>query len=105
MNISTLRTNPDKLLAKIQSDLKEVRHREDKRINPLIAGVTGAVIAAGVTVAATKVLSDNKTRNKLKHTLSDAKTQAIDYVRSMNKPKKVKKITKMVKKSKKTDKK
>lgn len=48
------------------------------------AGIAGAVIGAGVT-AATVALSDKKTRNKVLHTLNEAKEHAMDTINSKKK--------------------
>jgi hypothetical protein len=47
------------------------------------AGVAGAVIGAGVAVAATKVLSDKKNQEKLKKTLRTAHKQVKSGVKSL----------------------
>lgn len=44
------------------------------------AGVAGAVALAGVAVAATMVMQDEKTRGKVRNVLMNAKDKAIDYI-------------------------
>jgi len=58
-------------------------------ISPIIAGVAGAVIGAGIVAGA--VLSDKNNRERVKKTLIDAKDQAVDYVEGMQKQAKDKK--------------
>lgn len=58
---------------KMQNDNKNV-------IGAVVAGVTGAAAIAGVAVAATIALKDEKTRGKVKKMLINAKDQVIDYV-------------------------
>lgn len=52
----------------------------NKNIGSVVAGVAGAVAVAGVAVAATMALRDEKTREKAKKVLINVKDQAIDYV-------------------------
>lgn len=47
-------------------------------INPMIAGAAGAVIGAGVAVAATKVMSDEKTREKMAEKASEIKDKVTE---------------------------
>ena len=46
------------------------------------AGIAGAVVGAGVAVAATKIMSDEKMRNKVKDTLTHAKDQVLSAMDS-----------------------
>lgn len=55
----------------------EIRH---KGASSAAVGVAGAVIGAGVAIAATKVLSDKKTRDKIKGTFASVKGQFLDRV-------------------------
>ncbi len=52
-------------------------------VSPIITSVAGAVAIAGVAVAATMALRDEKTRKKVKKVLTNVKDQAIDYVESL----------------------
>ncbi len=52
-------------------------------MNPVIAGVTGAVIGAGIAAAATKVLTDEKMKQKIKDTVSKAKDKATAYAHTI----------------------
>ena len=45
-----------------------------------MAGVAGAVVGAGVAVAATQILSDEKNRAKVKQTFDKVKTQVMDTI-------------------------
>lgn len=50
------------------------------------AGIAGAVIGAGIVVAAT-ALSDKKTRAKVMSTVSDVKDQVMDMAKNVSKQK------------------
>lgn len=52
---------------------------DQNKIDPMVAGVTGAIIGAGVAAVTTKVLSDKKMRNKIMETVSDAKDKVVSY--------------------------
>lgn len=74
------------------------------KINPLAAGVAGAVVGAGAAVATAQVLKEEKTRKKIKAVLENAKDQTLEYVKKASKSggmqkdiKKAKKITKKAK--------
>lgn len=56
------------------------QNEKNKGVNPVAAGAAGAVIGAGIAVAATAALRDEKTRKKLQKTLMNAKDQAIDRI-------------------------
>lgn len=45
-----------------------------------MAGVAGAVVGAGVAVAATKLMSDKKTRDRVKATLTNVKDQVLEAI-------------------------
>ena len=45
-----------------------------------MAGVAGAVVGAGVAVAATQILSDKHNRDKVKDTFNKVKTQVMDTI-------------------------
>lgn len=47
-----------------------------KQLNPLMAGLAGAVIGAGVAVATSKVMSDKKSREKAKEVAQNLKDKA-----------------------------
>ena len=49
-----------------------------KNTTAAVAGVAGAVVGAGVAVAATKIMSDKKMRDKVKGTLNQVKDQVFD---------------------------
>ena len=63
--------------------------KQDKRkgsVNSVVAGVTGAVIGAGIAVAgAAVVLNDKKNREKVKKVLTNVKKQAISYMEGVQK--------------------
>lgn len=50
-----------------------------KSINPFATGLASMVIGAGVGAAATRVLTDKKTRDRLVNTFSGAKDKIISY--------------------------
>lgn len=56
---------------------------DKKGMSPMAAGVTGAVIGAGIAAAATKVLTDEKMKQKIKATVSDAKEKAVAYAHTI----------------------
>lgn len=63
-------------------DTNESSSLNNKRINPLAAGVAGAVIGTGIGVAATKVLSDKKTRDMIMHTISSTGEKVAEYIKT-----------------------
>lgn len=66
-------------------------------IGAVVAGVAGAVAVAGVAVATTMALKDEKTRKKVKNVLIKAKDQAIDYVDTFRTESNAKKGTNKIK--------
>ena len=54
--------------------------KQDKGVNPVVVGVAGAIIGAGVAVAASVALKDEKTRKKVKEVLHSLKDQAEGYI-------------------------
>lgn len=60
------------------------QNKHDDGISPAIAAVTGAVIGAGVAVAAV-AMQDEKNREKVKEVLSNVKDHAVGYVEDMQK--------------------
>lgn len=63
------------------ADNKKDDHNQG--VNPVAAGVAGAVIGAGVAVAATKILSDEETRNKIMDKAKDIRDQVKERVDNM----------------------
>lgn len=57
-------------------------NQQEPGISPIVTGVAGSVIGAGVAVAATVALRDEKTRKKVKKVLMDAKDQIAEHVHS-----------------------
>lgn len=49
-----------------------------KNTTAAVAGVAGAVVGAGVAVAATKLMSDKKMRDKVRDTFTQVKDQVVD---------------------------
>jgi len=70
--------------AKKKDDVKK-KDAKIANINPVAAGVTGAVIGAGVGVVASNALKNEKTQEKVHQVISSAKGQALDYIDSMSK--------------------
>lgn len=74
------------------------------KINPLAAGVAGAVVGAGAAVAAVQVLKEEKNRKKIKTVLENAKDQTLEYVKNARKSgeiqKDIKKAKQVAKKAK-----
>ena len=62
---------------------KKTQNREKDGVNPIVAGVTGAVI--GAVAGAAVVLNDKKNREKVKEVLSNVKNQVVGYVEDMQK--------------------
>lgn len=56
------------------------KHNNKNIVGSVAAGVAGAVAIAGVAVAATMVLTDEKTRKKVNKAITDVKDQAMEYV-------------------------
>lgn len=64
--------------------LSQKKQDEEKNgINPVVAVITGAVIGAGVAVAGSVALKEEKNRDKVREMLSSAKNQAVSYVDGM----------------------
>ena len=60
------------------------KQNDDKGgINPVVAVITGAVIGAGVAVAGSVALKNEKNRNKVKDVINSAKNQAVSYMDGM----------------------
>lgn len=55
-------------------------NQKNKKGMPIVAGVTGAVIGAGVAVAASKVLSNKKTREAVVKKAGEIKDTVMDAV-------------------------
>lgn len=59
---------------------KEVK--SENAINPIVAGIVG-VVAGGVAVATTMVMSDKKNQKKVKDALVDAKEKVTGYINTV----------------------
>jgi len=57
---------------------KQNNHKN--RLGKIAAEVAGAAVVAGVAVAATMVLKDEKNRKKINKALTNAKNEVTDYV-------------------------
>ncbi len=57
--------------------------QSNQQMNPVATGIAGAVVGAGVAVAASRAMKDAKTRKKVKDVFNAVKDQAIDYVESV----------------------
>ena len=60
--------------------MNKLTKNNNKTVDRISSGVAGAMIGAGVAIAATKVLSNKKTRDKVKKTFSQAKDQLKESV-------------------------
>lgn len=49
-------------------------------VSPVAAGVAGAIVGAGVAVAATAAMKDEKTRERVKKILTKIRNQASEYM-------------------------
>ncbi len=58
---------------------------QSKKTATVMASVAGAVVGAGVAVAATKVMSDKKLRDKVTGTISGIKDQVVDILEETSK--------------------
>ena len=54
--------------------------QQDNKRATVVASVAGAVVGAGVAVAASKVMSDKKLRDKVTGTISGIKDQVVDIL-------------------------
>lgn len=65
------------------TDQKQKKHNVGKAgLNPMVAAVAGAVVGAGVAVAAV-VLKDEKNREKIKEVLTNVKEETAGYIDDM----------------------
>ena len=61
-------------------------NKHDKKgMSPVAAGIAGAVVGAGIAVAGTVALKDEKNRAKVKGVLKAVKKQTGDYVEDLQK--------------------
>lgn len=81
------------------------KQKEKNRAGSIVAGVAGAVVVAGVAVAATMALKDEKNRKKVKKAMVGVKDQALDYVNNFKTEHEITKEKGIVEKVIKTDKK
>ena len=58
------------------------KNKKGNSVNPLATAVTGAVFGAGVAIAATQALKNEKAKKKVKEVVTAAKDQAVDYINS-----------------------
>jgi hypothetical protein len=57
--------------------------KPNEGINPIVVGVAGAVVGAGIAVAGAMALKDDKNRAKVMGALKNVKDQALDIVDGM----------------------
>jgi len=57
---------------------KNLNTKKSENTTAAIAGVAGAVVGAGVAVAATKLMADKDMRDKVKTTLTNVKDQVME---------------------------
>lgn len=57
--------------------------KQNKKINPVAVGVTGAIIGAGITAVAAVALKDKKTQQKVKEVLHKVKDRTKGYIGKM----------------------
>jgi len=63
------------------TEKKKIKHEEKSNgVNPVTAGVVGAVVGAGIAIAGAVALSDEENRDKVKAVLADVKEKAANYV-------------------------
>ncbi|KKP28563.1 MAG: hypothetical protein UR15_C0025G0012 [Parcubacteria group bacterium GW2011_GWA2_31_28] len=63
--------------------LNNIHKERKKSINPIAAGVTGAVIGAGAAVAGAVILKDKKNRENIKKVLNKVKDTTSEYMKDM----------------------
>ncbi len=56
--------------------------KKDNSINPIASAVTGAVVGAGVAIAAAQALKNENAKKKVKEVVTAAKDQAVEYINS-----------------------
>lgn len=78
------------------------KQEEHKGVNPVAAGTAGAVIGAGLAVAATAAFKNEKTRDKMKEVFDNVKDRAMDKMSHMNMPVEADKAKREMKKVSKT---
>jgi hypothetical protein len=61
------------------TDTKQTQNKK-AGVSPVAAGVAGAIVGAGVAVAATAAMKDEKTREQVKKVLTKVKDQASEYM-------------------------
>ena len=55
-----------------------------KGINPMATGLAGMIIGAGVGAAVTRILTDQKTRDMVTDTFTDAKDKIVSYAHKIS---------------------
>lgn len=78
--------------------INQKKNENNKAIKSVAAGVAGALAVAGVAVAATMAMKDEKTREKVKKVLIDVKDKAIEYIDTLKTEPGNKKETNSIKK-------
>ena len=65
------------------ANTKHTNNNEGVGVNPIVAGIAGAAVGAGIAVAATNAMKDEKTRERVKDVFDTVKGKAMDYVESV----------------------
>lgn len=73
-----------------------MKKKNSQKINPIAAGVAGAVAGAGMAMAASAAMNDAKTRHKVEKVVSNVKKQAAAYVKQLDSNKNIKEGKKAV---------
>jgi len=68
------------------------KQNENKSINPIVAAVTGAVVGAGLAIAGTVALKDEKNIEKVKKMMTNVKDQAVEFKKNVQEQAQDKKI-------------
>lgn len=63
--------------------MNKKQNNDEKSVNPIIAGVTGAVIGAGIAIAGAVILKDEKNRDKAKKVINNVKEEVRGYVKDL----------------------
>ena len=65
------------------TDKTRITQNKKNDVNPIIVGVTGAVIGAGIALAGAAILKDEKNRDKAKKVLENIKNSAKGYIKDL----------------------
>lgn len=67
------------------AETEDIEDNYKKGMNPIMAGLAGAAVGAGVAAAATTILSNKKTRDAVFHTVDMARERVADTLKAAGK--------------------